>query len=124
MAGKARKNSPPSAIVASAWTAFDRAQPAQGFDGVEPHVEIGIVERPHQGGNRARIAAFAQNQRRLHAQVGIVAGETANHRLDDVEIGDGQQVEGAAEHAEIVMLLAQRPDERVDDRRPLPGQLD
>ena len=42
--------------------------------------------------------------------------ETADQRIDDVDIADRQQVQRAAEDVEVVVLLAQGPDQRVDDR--------
>ena len=122
---------------ASAWIAGNArkksrcsAMPTQRLAPPRPH-EAGRALRWHETarwrrdrrgarsarGNRAPVAAFAEDERRLNPQVRRRRpSRQRDERLDDVDVGDRQQIQRAAEHAEVAMLLAQRPHQRVDDR--------
>ena len=66
---------------------------------------------------------FAEGQRRLDAQAGIGIAQQLGERDGDVHVGHRQQLERAAEDVEVVMLVAQRRDERGEQvARGVPGQ--
>ena len=92
------------------------------FDGMKPDVDVGIVECADQRRHGAAVTAFAEDQGGLDPQVDVVAGQAADERIDHIDVGHRQQIQHAAEDAEVAMLLAQRTHQRVHDRRPLPGE--
>ncbi len=104
-------------------TASGDCRTPERFDRVEPDVRVGILERLDERGARGRMPLFAEGQRRLDAQVGIGIPQQLGERDGDVDVGHRQQLERAAEDVEVVMLVAQRRDERGEQvARGVPGQ--
>ena len=65
----------------------------------------------------AAIAALAEDQRRLNPKVDVVVVRQPISGSIDVDVADRQQIQHAAEDVEVAVLLAQRPHQRVHDRR-------
>ena len=121
IAGNARKKSP---------EVGDRDQPidrrrvpvaADGFDRMKPHVDVRIVERRDQRLDSLGPALRAKRQCRLDAKIGIVISHQRHERVGDVDAGQRQQLQRAAQHAEIAMSVAQRRYDRVHERRVAPA---
>ena len=93
------------------------SQPAQRLDGVEPHVGIGIVERLEERRHRRGVLLIAEREGGLDAQVGVAVLQQRRQRAGDVEVGQRQQFERAAQDAEVAMLVAQRVDQRRQETR-------
>ena len=93
------------------------SQPAQRLDGVEPHVGIGIAERLEERRHRRGVLLIAEREGGLDAQVGVAVLQQRRHRAGDVEVGQRQQFERAAQDAEVAMLVAQRVDQRRHETR-------
>ncbi len=58
----------------------------------------------------------SERERRLDPQIGVGMAQQIDQRHGDVDAGHRQQLQGAAEHAEIAVAVAQRGDHRVDQR--------
>ena len=108
----------------------DRGQPlhrrrgrelAERLDGVEPHVGVRIIQRREQRVGRFGMGLRPERQRRLNPQIDVGIAQQIHQRRRHVDAGHRQQLEGAAEHAEIAMAVAQRRDQRVDQRRIAAG---
>src|SRR6185295_10940021 len=94
-----------------------RRQFAQRFDRVEADVRVGILERLQQRVDRLRPGLRSEGERRLNPQVAVRMAQQVDQRRGYVDAGHRQQLQGAAEHAEVAMAVAQGGDERVDERR-------
>ena len=94
-----------------------RGDLAQRLDRVEPHVGVRIVERGEQRRFRVRAGLHPERQRGLNPQVCVGVAQQVHERRRHVDAGHRQQLERAAEDAEIAVAVAQRRDQRADQRR-------
>ena len=108
-AGNARKKSPDSAIAASGSTRRGGAEPAERLDRVEADVDVRIVERGEQRVDRRRrrccvpSASAAWIRRSASGWL-----QQIDQRGRHVDAGQRQQLQRAAQHAEIAVPVAQR----------------
>ncbi len=79
-------------------------QVTERFDHMEAYVDVLIAQTCDECGNRPAIAPLAEDQRGLDAQVRVLVLEEMNHRFDNVDVADRQEIERAAQHREIAML--------------------
>ena len=91
-----------------------RAQLAERFNGVKPDVHVRIVECHEQRLDRFRTVLRAEGERRLDAQIGVGVLQQIDQRRGQIDPGHRQQLQRAAQHAEIAVPLAQRRDQRLD----------
>jgi hypothetical protein len=100
-------------MSASASAASAARRRPSDLDGVEAHVQIRIGERANQRVHAGGVLLFPERQRRLDAQIRIVPGQKLGQRARDVDVRRLEQREGAAEHVEVAMLVAERGRDRV-----------
>ena len=122
-AGKARKKLPDAAVVARTSTAGERPELAERLDGVKLQVLVVARGGRDQRVDRARVTPLTERQRGLQPEVRIGVLEQLEQRRHDVDLARRQELDGAAQHAEVAMVVAQRAQRRGDHVRGVaPGE--
>ncbi len=98
---------------------FDRGRRPEGaerLDRMEADVDILVVECREQSVHRLRTWLRAERERDLNPEIGVRMPHQVDQRRGEVDAGHGQQLECAAQDAEIAVPLPQRGDERIHQR--------